>query len=275
MLDGSLAHNDEVNIGNVENNNPISVILNNDGVNLGKTRQALLKKGGKKLPQRPPHPGQLPHQKPQRNNPVRLSDHNNNNVAASASTKATVQPGTELPTGAQTGVTLHHLKLGTKKELLKSKGGRLERGAGQAAGQPVRSLARHDQTAQHVNGRSHRAKPSPAPPGASQATRKKDNGSQHKPSSLQPPQHREQKKPLCASDNVKILTLSPAAPVPEDLKDGEKVYAGAKFSEPPSPSVLPKPPSHWVGENEPQHGSHSREQMTVHLKSLLKVEGKS
>lgn len=116
MLDGSPAQSDEANIGNVENNNPISLISSGDGLNTGnKTRQALLKKGGRKLRSTAP----LHHQKPPRNGPnIRLSDHNNNNtLTASSANKHAAQPGSELPAGTQTVLTLHHLKQGVKKEV--------------------------------------------------------------------------------------------------------------------------------------------------------------
>lgn len=113
MLDDSQANNDEVNIGNVENNNPRSTLSSGDGVNLGnKARQALLKKGGRKL--RSPH-----QQKPPRGGlGICLSDHNNNNTLALPSVnRHAVQPGSELPAGTQTVLTLHQLNQGPKKEV--------------------------------------------------------------------------------------------------------------------------------------------------------------
>ncbi|KAK2814463.1 hypothetical protein Q5P01_000412 [Channa striata] len=114
MLDGSPAHGDEANIGNignVENNNPVMLIPGGDGLNAGS--KPLLKKGGRKLRSTAP----LHHQKPPRTSPVIcLSDHNNNTVPA-----ASPGTGTEPPAGTHTVLSLHHLKQGAKKELLKSK----------------------------------------------------------------------------------------------------------------------------------------------------------
>ncbi|KAM4529469.1 proline-rich nuclear receptor coactivator 1 [Fundulus diaphanus] len=232
MLDGSPANGDEANIGNVENNNPMTPS--------GKAKQALLKKGGRKATRHNPN--------------IRLSDHNNNTtMAASPAHRAPAQTAAH-----QTVLHLHHVRQGAKKEVLKSKGA-----------QAPRLLPRHDQISHSLNTRSHRPKQSHSP-AVSPSAKRSDNRTPKKPSSSHPPPPREHKKPLNASDNTEIPS-TPSAEA-EYLKDCEKIYAGAKFSEPPSPSVLPKPPSHWVGENGPEQSSQSREQLTVHLKSLLKVQ---
>ena len=52
-------------------------------------------------------------------------------------------------------------------------------------------------------------------------------------------------------------------------------YAGAKFSDPPSPKVLPKPPVHWVSLDAPLPTvvpPHTCSQMTVALKGMLNVQ---
>ncbi|KAM9093785.1 proline-rich nuclear receptor coactivator 2-like [Sarcophilus harrisii] len=46
-------------------------------------------------------------------------------------------------------------------------------------------------------------------------------------------------------------------------------YAGAKFSESPSPNVLPKPPSHWVTVS---LNFSDKEIVTFQMKTLLKVQ---
>lgn len=131
-------------------------------------------------------------------------------------------------------------------QLLKSKTGRGERGNQLSRPSPHRA-DKHESCAPNLNTHSHKNRHVKC-------------------------ESRDRKRPL-SSANASFNTHGELSSE-DNLKDTEKTYAGAKFSEPPSPSVLPKPPSHWVGENNPKHSDSSREQMSVHLKTILKVQSK-
>ncbi|XP_051881122.1 proline-rich nuclear receptor coactivator 1 [Pristis pectinata] len=78
-------------------------------------------------------------------------------------------------------------------------------------------------------------------------------------------------KPVTPGNHYRSLKLQKVGLKSITTLQGDQNYAGPKFSEPPSPSVLPKPPSHWVGVHADYPEDGSKEIMTVHLKTLLKV----
>ncbi|MGH0131386.1 UNVERIFIED_CONTAM: hypothetical protein FKN15_011491 [Acipenser sinensis] len=276
MIGETLAHHVESKLDHVENSKPSSYHhyggANNNNIN---KRQALLKKGGRKARSTPaalqsrhhhhPHHNQK-HPSLARSNPSRFSDINNMGTGG----KSTDCGSATSRVPGSTAITLHHQNQGARKEVLKSKPVRTEK-TPYPGRQPTHSPNKYDHPVQSLNTTKQKIKHST--PVKVSPVKQNENSYRPSPASLDL-YHREGIKiPLNPADYFKSVKVTEAELISEeDHKEGKKNYAGAKFSEPPSPSVLPKPPSHWVGDNTQGLSNPSRVLMTVHLKTLLKLQ---
>ncbi|XP_035669225.1 proline-rich nuclear receptor coactivator 2-like [Branchiostoma floridae] len=104
-----------------------------------------------------------------------------------------------------------------------------------------------------------------------------------------PEQDRASPRHSCHNNNNQANTITaPSAYMPQLTKPDKQLiqgsrsaspsdddaYAGAKFSEPPKPADLPRPPVSWVSLKSPMlHKAPDCSQMTNDLKTMLKVFG--
>ncbi|XP_043922924.1 proline-rich nuclear receptor coactivator 1 [Protopterus annectens] len=196
------------------------------------------------------------HPHPLRPSPLgRNSNHyNNNNIGGRlAQAESSSNKGNE-----EASVYQKHCR----KEVLKSKTMKSEK---HPHGQPVHNLHKLEHPS---NGSRQRNRHSMQLTKGPCLLRSETSHHQHVSSEVHT---KDVKKPLDnANDSFAYVKKSSILPS-VNSKEGDS-YAGAKFSDPPSPSVLPKPPSHWVGLTG-QHSDRRRELIAVHLKTLLKVQG--
>lgn len=115
--------------------------------------------------------------------------------------------------------------------------------------------------AEHSNAKTDNGRQSPASPRVRQGSR--------------PPTG----SPKCDSPNGAKQgrkTSTPSRPPPPPLGNSPSNYAGAKFSEPPSPKMLPKPPTSWMMNKENEEvvidNDGSCSQMTSVLRVMLNVQ---
>ena len=83
--------------------------------------------------------------------------------------------------------------------------------------------------------------------------------------------------PVLAKSDEMPYGARKSSPVPIPAQSSKATagspFAGAKFSDPPSPKSLPKPPDHWVETAVWANDSHNfHDQIAAQLKTLLKVQ---